>query len=77
MIIYKNESSSLPFVVTDDQEHSHDEPRYYALGQTDKGRKLFVVFTIRDSLIRVISARNMNRAERRIYDEKENSEIRE
>jgi len=68
---------NLPFVVADDQKHSHSEPRYYALGQTDRGRKLFVVFTIRDSLIRVISARNMNRAERRIYDEKENSEIRE
>ena len=68
---------NLPFVVADDQKHSYNEPRHYALGQTDKGRKLFVVFTIRDSLIRVISARNMNRAERRIYDEKENSEIRE
>ena len=68
---------NLPFVVADDRKHSDNEPRHYALGQTDKGRKLFVVFTIRDSLIRVISARNMNRAERRIYDEKENSEIRE
>jgi uncharacterized DUF497 family protein len=68
---------NLPFVVADDQKHSHDVPRHYALGQTDKGRKLFIVFTIRDSLIRVISARNMHRAERRIYDEKENSEIRE
>ena len=68
---------NLPFVLADDQKHSHNEPRYYALGETDRGRKLFVVFTIRDSLIRVISARNMNRAERRIYDEKENSEIRE
>ncbi|MGO8944834.1 MAG: BrnT family toxin [Syntrophobacteraceae bacterium] len=68
---------NLPFVVADDQKHSHGEPRCYALGQTDRGRKLFVVFTMRDSLIRVISARNMNRAERRIYDEKENSGIRE
>ena len=68
---------NLPFVVADDRKHSDNEPRHYALGQTGKGRKLFVVFTIRDSLIRVISARNMNRVERRIYDEKENSEIRE
>ena len=68
---------NLPFVLADDQNHSPNEPRYYAPGQTDRGRKLFVVFTIRDSLIRVISARNMNRVERRIYDEKENSEIRE
>ncbi len=68
---------NLPFVVADDQKHSHDESRYYTLGQTDRGWKLFVVFTVRGSLIRVISARNMSRAERRIYDEKENSEIRE
>lgn len=64
---------NLPFVVADDLEHSQDEPRCYALGQTDGGRKLFLVFTIRGALIRVISARDMNRAERSIYDEKENS----
>jgi uncharacterized DUF497 family protein len=67
---------NLPFVTGEDQKHSQDEPRYYALGQTDRGRKLFVVFTIRAGLIRVISARDMSRAERRIYYEKENSEIR-
>jgi len=65
-----------PLVVADDKKHSQDEARYYALGQTDRGRKLFLVFTIRGSLIRVISARNMSLAERRIYDEKEDSEIR-
>ena len=68
---------NLPFVVADDRKHSQDEPRCYALGQTDAGRRLFVVFTVRDSLIRVISARDMNRAERRIYDEKEDSEVQE
>jgi uncharacterized DUF497 family protein len=68
---------NLPFVTGEDQKHSQDEPRYYALGQTDRGRKLFVVFTIRAGLIRVISARDMSRAERRIYHEKEDSEIRE
>lgn len=64
---------NLPFVVADDQEHSLVEERYYALGQTDRGRKLFVVFTIRGALIRVISTRNMNRAEGGIYDEREDS----
>ncbi len=68
---------NLPFVVADDQKHSHNEPRYYVLGRTDTARKLFIVFTIRGSLIRVISARDMNRGERGIYDEKEDSEIRE
>ena len=68
---------NLPFVVAQDQKHSHEESRYYTLGKTDRGRKLFLVFTVRGTLIRVISARNMNRAEKRIYGEKENSEIRE
>ncbi len=44
------------------------ERRYYLLGQTDAGRRLFVVFTIRDDLVRVISARDMSRRERRIYE---------
>jgi uncharacterized DUF497 family protein len=41
------------------------------LGQTDEGRCLYVVFTLRreNSLIRVISARDMNRKERRHYAE--------
>ncbi len=65
-----------PLVVADDEKHSQDEVHYYALGQTDKGKSLFLVFTIRGSLIRVISARDMNRAEKRIYDEKEDSEVR-
>ena len=68
---------NLPFVAAGDQKHSQDEPRYYALGQTDRGRKLFVVFSIRSNFIRVISARDMNRNEKRIYDEKEDSEVRE
>ncbi|MGV8074186.1 MAG: BrnT family toxin [Syntrophobacteraceae bacterium] len=66
---------NFPFVVADDQKHSKEEPRYYALGKTDNGRRLFVVFTIRGSVIRVISARDMNRNEKRIYDEKEDSEV--
>lgn len=64
-----------PLVVADDGKHSLDEVRYYALSQTDKRRRLFLVFTIRGSLIRVISARDMNRAEKGIYDEKEDSEV--
>jgi len=52
-----------PFVVQNDVRHSHGEERYYALGQTDGGRLLFVAYTIRRDLIRVISVRNMNRRE--------------
>ena len=57
-----------PLVVTNNAKHSQEEPRYYALGRTDTGRQLFAAFTIRGDLIRVISARDMSRRERRIYD---------
>ena len=49
-----------PLLVVQDAEHSQDESRYYALSQTNRDRKLFVVFTIRNDLIRVISARDMS-----------------
>lgn len=56
-----------PLIVQGDEKHSAAEERLYALGQTDSGRLLFVVITIRGRLIRVISARDMSRKERRIY----------
>lgn len=57
-----------PLVVAEDEKHSAREPRLYALGQTDFGRLMFVVFTVRRKLIRVISARDMNRRERKAYE---------
>ena len=57
-----------PLLVAEDEGHSQRESRYYALGRTDTGRRLFVVFTIRSNLVRVISARDMNRRERRVYE---------
>ena len=56
-----------PLVVRSDVRHSKQERRYYALGQTGGGRYLFVAFTIRRSLLRVISVRDMNRKERGAY----------
>ena len=56
-----------PLVVQDDPKHSRREPRFYCLGQTDAGRPLFVVFTVRGTLIRVISARDMSRKEKEVY----------
>jgi hypothetical protein len=68
-----------PCIVRRDSGHSHLEARYYALGRTDRGRCLFVVFTLRGKLVRVISARDMTRRELRIYQayetEKGNSKI--
>ena len=57
-----------PLLVALDVRHSQAEPRLYALGQTDEGRLLFVVFTIRERLIRVISARDMRQRERKEYE---------
>ncbi len=57
-----------PLVVAVDEKHSVSEERYYALGLTDAHRYLFVVFTVRGKRIRVISARDMNRKERKIYE---------
>jgi hypothetical protein len=58
-----------PLVVRGDVRHSTKEKRYYTLGQTSGERYLFVAFTIRRSLIGVISVRDMNRRERNVYAE--------
>ena len=57
-----------PVVVAENAEHSRREERLFALGQTDAGRLLFVVFTVRRDLIRVISARDMSKRERKEYE---------
>ncbi len=58
-----------PLVVQDDINHSKTEERFYALGQTDLKRFLFVAFTVRNNFIRVVSARDMSRKERRVYSD--------
>ena len=60
-----------PLLLLDDVRHSQKEPRIHALGRTDEGRVLHITFTLRqlDQLIRVISARDMHRKERTIYDQ--------
>ena len=59
---------NLPVIAKHDEKHSGSETRYYVLGQTDAGRRLFVVVTVRDDLLRVISARDMSRKERKVYE---------
>ena len=68
-----------PLVVADDVKHSKKENRFYAFGHTDIGRLLFMVFTVRRSDIRVISARDMNRKERKEYKshEEEGSQVQQ
>ena len=58
-----------PLVVLDDLKHSCNEQRYHALGQTGEGRLLHITFTIRTTMIRVISARDMSRKERSSYEQ--------
>lgn len=60
-----------PLLLLPDPRHSQQEARYHALGKTDAGRQLHITFTLRQagSLIRVISARDMHRKERAIYDQ--------
>ena len=55
-----------------DSGHSGGESRFHALGATIDGRHLHITFTLRmnETLIRVISARDMHRKERHVYDRK-------
>jgi uncharacterized DUF497 family protein len=59
-----------PLLLLIDDKHSRKETRYHAYGKTNDGRKLHITFTLRetDTRIRVISARDMHRKEKMIYD---------
>ena len=62
---------NFPLLVLADPKHSETEPRFHALGTTHEGRRLHLAFTLRneEQLIRVISARDMHRKERLIYEQ--------
>jgi uncharacterized DUF497 family protein len=65
-----------PYFTYLDEKHSISENRYYVLGETNENRTLFIVFTIRKTMIRIISARDMNKDERKAYEDlKKNTEI--
>ena len=51
-----------------DREHSYDEIRYLAVGRSEKGRLLTLVFTERGTKLRLISARIAEPWERREYE---------
>ncbi len=59
-----------PVYVFPDSAHSGTEMRHYVLGVTNANRPLFIVFTKRGDNIRIISARDMHRKERKAYHEK-------
>lgn len=54
-------------IIKEDKKHSETECRCFSLGETDDNLELFVVFTIRNDKIRIISARQMSKKERRFY----------
>jgi len=55
-------------LVSSDVKHSEAEERFQALGQSSKGRVLFVSFTIRKNKIKIISARDANRKEAKKHE---------
>ena len=57
-----------PLLLVVDEKHSQYESRFRAMGYTDENRHVYVVFMVRNNLIRVISARDMNKKERVIYE---------
>ena len=56
-----------PIFIFKDDQHSISEKRFMIWGVNNERRKLAVIFTIRKDKIRVISARDMHKKERREY----------
>ena len=59
-----------PLLALEDSRHSNQEPRFHALGNSDENRQLHITFTLRQAgeKIRIISARDMHKKERAIYE---------
>ena len=60
-----------PLLLLPDPKHSESEPRLHALVKTTAGRRLHITLTLRvdGTMIRVISARDLHRKERMIYEQ--------
>jgi uncharacterized DUF497 family protein len=60
-----------PLIVVEDLKHSETERRFHALGRTAQDRLLHITFTLRQNgtMIWVISARDMHRKERKVYEQ--------
>ena len=56
-----------PLMIFADESHSEVEIRFGAFGKTDGKRKLTIFFTMRNNILRVISARNQSKRDREIY----------
>jgi uncharacterized DUF497 family protein len=51
-----------------DPDHSQDESRYIIIGLSRQGRLLLVSYAERDNIVRLISAREVTRGERKAYE---------
>ena len=59
--------AQLEILILNDERHSQAEDRWHAFGRSNQDRLLSVTFTVRENLLRVISARPMNKRERKHY----------
>ena len=57
-------------VLDEDIKHSIAENRFILIGKTKKGRLLYQIFTKRGNKIRVISSRDINKKEVKLYEKK-------
>ena len=57
------------YVVFDDPDHSFEEDRCIAIGQSAQNRLLFVSYTERGNAVRLISARKATCSERELYEQ--------
>lgn len=64
--VFKDE---LKFIFEDEKHSTDREKRYGLFGRTNKSKLLSIVFTIRKDKVRIITARNISKKERRAYFE--------
>ncbi len=57
-----------PYAIELDDSASANEPRFNVIGMVD-GRMIFVVYAVRESVVRIISARGAEPHEKRKYHE--------
>lgn len=62
------------FLAFPDPVHSFEESRYLIVGNSDQRHLLLVVYTERPPAIRLISARETTRRERKVYEEEKYSQ---
>lgn len=55
-------------IIVDDEKHSGFEKRWLIIGETHSGTLLAVVFTVRNTRVRIISARRASKKEKNLYE---------